>query len=509
MPLFPYLPTPSILQSSDAQIAQTASIRIDATRTGANRLEIRVIGPDGKPVTQAQVQIALTMVEMDMGVARPKAQEVGGGLYVVDLILPMSGKWRAHISVVAADGAKAERNVELDTEGAMKMTDAMAGRLGSWGMAREGSGTSWLPDSSPSFMDMLPPAGRYDLSVMGYFTYNYTSSNGPRGDSRSYSNSMPMLMARRETGGGIIGMDLMMSLDPIFNGEVGYPDLFQTGETAHGVPLVDHQHPHNLISEVAGSYSHPISRDVGAFLYAGPIGEPCLGGPTFMHRPSGDEIPEAPISHHWFDSTHISSGVVTAGLNNRRWQIEASSFNGQEPGENRYLPQPISLNSAATRLTFNPSRNLSFNASYGFLYSPEDTSPGVDQHRLTAAAIWSMPLPNRDNLSTSLVFGRRIEEGTTSDAYLIESTYLSGPNSIFLRFENVDEFELYDIPAGTYRVDKVLFGGVRNFSQSNGYQLGLGAYMGLYAYPSSLDFYYGRSPVTLGVFLRLRPARMQ
>ena len=33
-----------------------------------------------------------------------------------------------------------------------------------------------------------------------------------------------------------------------------------------------------------------------------------------MHRFSGIEIPEAPITHHWLDSTHITFGVATAGL---------------------------------------------------------------------------------------------------------------------------------------------------------------------------------------------------
>ena len=54
-----------------------------------------------------------------------------------------------------------------------------------------------------------------------------------------------------------------------------------------------------------------------------------------MHRYSAQYIPEAPITHHWFDSTHIIYGVVTAGLAGKSWQIEASAFRGREPDEKR------------------------------------------------------------------------------------------------------------------------------------------------------------------------------
>jgi hypothetical protein len=50
-----------------------------------------------------------------------------------------------------------------------------------------------------------------------------------------------------------------------------------------------------------------------------------------MHRTSGMDIPEAPITHHWLDSTHITFGVLTAGVVLDTWKIEASAFRGREP----------------------------------------------------------------------------------------------------------------------------------------------------------------------------------
>src|SRR5204863_8412876 len=112
-----------------------------------------------------------------------------------------------------------------------------------------------------------------------------------------------------------LGGRVMLSVDPATVGKSGYPLLLQTDEAVNGLPLIDRQHPHDLFMELAATYNHPLGRDGGSvFLYAGLPGEPALGPPTFMHRFSGTEIPEAPISHHWLDSTHITFGVVTGGL---------------------------------------------------------------------------------------------------------------------------------------------------------------------------------------------------
>ena len=64
-------------------------------------------------------------------------------------------------------------------------------------------------------------------------------------------------------------------------------------------------------------------------------GEPALGPPGFPHRLSAMPNPIAPISHHWLDSTHISFGLVTAGLSSARWKGEVSVFNAREPDEHR------------------------------------------------------------------------------------------------------------------------------------------------------------------------------
>lgn len=445
------------------------------------------------------------------------AQFPHAGSYRIDLTMkPEKGEpTKASLTVAATtDAGQDEHPHEHQHGGSMAgmegMGHSMNGMLGPWSANREGSGTSWQPEDSPMFMKMLPKAGRYDLNLMGQVQAGYVDAGGKRGDQQAFANSMAMWMAQRDTGGGTIGLRLMLSLDPITNGKKGVPNLFQTGETFNGEPLVDRQHPHDFLAEAAVSFSKPLGGNLRGFVYAGPVGEPALGNSMFMHRASGMEIPEAPITHHWFDSTHIAFGVVTAGITSGdKWKLEASSFNGHEPGENRFDIDPIQLNSGAGRVTYSPDKSWSFSASYGFLKSPEELEPGVDQHRVTASAQHGKTFANGDNWSTSLLWGRIIRPGhDDSDGVVLESTFYHGSGSTFARLERVDKDELVGVPEGSYGITKLVLGHVHNLSSRDGFDVGVGGYVGLYSFPKSLEPFYGKQPVTLGVFLRLRPSKM-
>ena len=117
------------------------------------------------------------------------------------------------------------------------------------------------------------------------------------------------------------------------------------------VALVDRQHPHDLFMELSARVDFNVGENASLFLYGGPVGEPALGPSAFMHRGSARYNPEAPITHHWFDSTHITYGVVTAGYAARTWQIEASAFSGQEPDEHRWNIETPRLDSWSVRAT--------------------------------------------------------------------------------------------------------------------------------------------------------------
>src|SRR5207237_234557 len=83
-------------------------------------------------------------------------------------------------------------------------------------------------------------------------------------------------------------------------------------------------HGQALWMEAAATYSLNLRPQTSLFVYAGLPGEPALGPTAFMHRLSGMDEPEAPLSHHWLDSTHISFGVVTGGCTWRQLRLEAS-----------------------------------------------------------------------------------------------------------------------------------------------------------------------------------------
>src|SRR6478609_11713448 len=200
--------------------------------------------------------------------------------------------------------------------------------------------------------------------------------------------SWPMIgclwgMAERQIGDGTLGFKAMLSPDP-FMGRSGYPLLLATGETADGVkPLIDRQHPHDLFMELATSYSYNLSPTSSLFIYGGLPGEPALGPPAFMHRTSGMDIPEAPITHHWLDSTHITFGVVTGGVVVSNWKLEGSAFKGREPDQYRYDIEAPKLDSYSARISWNPIRELSLQVSWGHLKSPEQLEPDKNEDRFT------------------------------------------------------------------------------------------------------------------------------
>src|SRR6476661_3731748 len=225
-------------------------------------------------------------------------------------------------------------------------------------MSREGSGTSWLPDSSPMYGKMFM-FGEDMLMLHGAIFPRYTNVSTRRGDDRIDAPNWLMGMFSHPLGDSAqLGVRLMMSLDPLTEGGRGYPLLFQSGESWHDQPLHDRQHPHDLFDELSLSYSQKFTQDFSGFIYFGYPGEPALGPPTFMHRISAMDDPDAPLGHHWQDSSHVTFGVATAGLVWRTVKIEGSVFTGREPDEDRYDFDRPRFDSASGRISWNPTPDL-------------------------------------------------------------------------------------------------------------------------------------------------------
>lgn len=385
---------------------------------------------------------------------------------------------------------------------------AMRGMYGPYPMTREASGTSWQPDATP-MEGVHSMNGPWSTMWHGFVNVIYDHQGGPRGDRKTFSESMLMGMAQRPLAGGTLGLRGMVSLDPLM-GKSGYPLLFQTGETANGqTPLIDRQHPHDLFMELAATYSRPLSEESSIFGYIGLPGEPALGPPAYMHRFSGMDNPEAPLNHHWLDSTHITFGVITAGYVWRNVKLDGSVFNGREPDQNRWNIETRKFDSASARLSWNPTPQWSLQISYGRLDSPESLEPDVSVRRTTASASYQYNF-GVNRMQTTLAWGRnRKQPGQTTDGWLLESELKLGEkHTLFGRAERVENNELFHegepLHGQTFKVGKLSLGAIHDFARVGHAKVGAGALVSRYAVPAALNGIYGANPTSYMVFVRAR-----
>ncbi len=384
----------------------------------------------------------------------------------------------------------------------------MRGVLGPYAMTREASGTSWQPDAS-QHQGLHLMQGPWMLMIHGVANGVYDWQSGPRGDEKSFVSGMLMVTAKRAVGGaGTLQLRGMVSPDPAM-GAKGYPLLLATGETADGkTPLVDRQHPHDFVMELSASYSQRLSDQDSVFIYGGLPGEPAFGPPAFMHRMSIMDSPEAPITHHWLDSTHITFGVLTAGYVHDDWKVEASRYRGREPDQHRWNIETGALDSTAVRLSWNPTANWSLQTSWADEKSPEQLEPDANQTKWSASAIYTVPVGTEGWWSTTAAWGWRKSDGVALQAWALESAVKpKAAWTIFGRAERVDNNEL-TVVAGhagpIYSVSKVSLGAVRDWAVSPHVSVGLGA---LYAFdfvPGALDAAYGGDPRGAMLFGRLK-----
>lgn len=390
-----------------------------------------------------------------------------------------------------------------------QMEHEMHGFYGSYPMTREASGTSWQPQITPH-QGVHWMAGDWMLMAHGFAFGIYDNQGGPRGDDKFFSANMAMVMAQRPLGPGTFGLRSMLSLEPATIGRQGYPLLLQTGETSDGKgPLIDRQHPHDLFMELAATYSLQLQKESSAFVYFGMPGEPALGPPTYMHRFSGMDDPEAPITHHWLDSTHITFGVATVGYIWKDWKLDASIFTGREPDQYRWNFDTPRFDSYSARLQYNPTKEWSFQVSYGHIISPEQLEPGIDVGRLTASASYYHAW--QSNIwATTFAWGQnRNDPGKVLDGFLLESTVVfANTHTIFARGERVSKDELF--PPGSpmegeeFTVNQISLGYIYDFASVRKLKFGIGGLGSVDILPSSLNAAYGDTPLSFMLFMRAK-----
>jgi len=241
---------------------------------------------------------------------------------------------------------------------------------------------------------------------------------------------------------------------------------------------------------------------------------------AFPHRASAAELPQAPLGHHWQDSTHIADEVVTVGVTHEFIRLEASGFYGTEPDENRWHIDYGPINSWSTRLSLFPAENWMAQVSVGRLDHPERQTPG-DVVRSTASLHYTRPIAGSGDWSTSLIWGRNHETLTqrNTNSYLLESAFpLRLRNFLTGRIELVDKDELFDdnpeleaqlarTVGSTFRIGAYTIGYTRDVELFPYVETGIGVNFTTYTMPDAIKPYYGNRPVAVNVYMRARLRR--
>jgi len=318
------------------------------------------------------------------------------------------------------------------------------------------------------------------------------------------SQNWLMVDALHPIARGTFRATAMTSLEPFTFHKIGSPQVFQTGETFRSAPLKDYQHPHDLIMGLGADYtraSGPIAWYAGADL----VGSPTLGPPAFMHRPSAYGNPQAPLAHHYVDSTHITPGVLRAGIGRSGFGVGGSWFHGREPDEDRTDIDLGALDSYALQLSW-AKGSWSAQASGARLKLPEAITP-YDADRLTGSVSYTNP--DRRLNAWTFAFGQNREIHGNFEAYLFEATIRASAHGlVYTRAESVDK-DILDAgfhPRGVFhrhrhsQVGALTAGYLFNFLETKAGVFGVGADVTGYSVPENLQDSYG-SPSSYHVFV--------
>jgi hypothetical protein len=349
-----------------------------------------------------------------------------------------------------------------------------------------------------------------------------------------------MVAGSRALGPGRLTVSGMLSLEPLTIGRLVYagdggmarvyassptgervpfggsPQLFQTGESYQQVPFTNVQHPHDLVMGLGATYR--IERANTAYVFgADLVGSPTLGPTPFMHRESARDNPQVPLTHHDLDSTHITPGVLRAGVETGPMTFEASVFRGEEPDQddNRYNIETPALDSWAARVGWHRG-SWRAQVSGGRLRNPEWFEP-YEQTRITASIEFDGAVASRP-LAATLAWGHHEEDNgfnDHSDGYLLEWDFrATGRMSVYGRAE-VSAKQIFGLglhPAGfNHRhfyshVDPLTLGLVQDIAPARFGRLGIGADFTVYRMSEDLIPYFDGSR-SFHVFLRWRPSR--
>ena len=372
------------------------------------------------------------------------------------------------------------------------------------------SGEASAQDHSQHQMKPEQSAGwrlMQDGVVFGLFNHQ----GGPRGGDEFVVPNWWMGVWTRDRGPHQFGLNAMFSIDAATVGKSGYGEIFQVGESLEGKPLIDRQHPHDFLMQLAATWRRSIGGRPFLTSAGGPSGEPTLGPVAFVHRASAAGLVMAPLGHHTFDSTHVSFGVVTAAVERGRFTFEASVFNGREPDDERWDFDFGALDSVAGRVWFRPSEGWEVQVSSGKLREPEELVEGDVVRTTTSLSYFRADA--RGFKAFTGGYGVNAAHGEQRHGVFGEFTVERGANSLFGRAEwqqtETDVLVTGEVSSGEHAeaaspVSAFTIGAARNIASWRGFDGALGGEVVFYRVPDSLTGTHGAHPVSFQLFFRLR-----
>ena len=320
------------------------------------------------------------------------------------------------------------------------------------------------------------------------------------------SQNWIMATAARASGPWTVALVAGGTLEPLTLADLGSPQVFQTGETFENAPLIDYQHPHDLVMHLGAD----VTRTVGATRVtagAALVGGPPIGPVPFMHRASALENPQVPLSHHQLDATHITHGVVRGAVDHRGLRVVAAVFRGREPDEQRTDLDTGRLDSQAVQVGY-ANGGWDAQVSTAWLTTPERLST-YDAERRTASLAYTRRDGDR-TVAVTVAAGQNREVHGRLEAYLAEAVLRPSARwAAYTRIEWLDK-DILDAgfhPVGvghTHRQSRLgafTLGGVRDVVTGAFGRLGVGADLTTYRVPANLKDSYGR-PLSVHVFVR-------
>lgn len=371
-------------------------------------------------------------------------------------------------------------------------------------------------------MQICMPLGKTSLSFhANQFLIGLTGS-GPRGRTAFSAPNMFMVnFQQRISACDSVKVQWMGTTDKWTTPTKGTPLLLQTGESdKNGVPFIDAQHPHT--SPVMGltfAVVHCMGKlgDDSFTLSFSPRGEATAGPMAFMHRPSAEGNPNAPLSHHLQDVFHIMSTVLAAKLELGKWSIEGSIFSGQEPSPTEVTLDMHKFDSGGLRLGRKITPNVTAGVSAASVLEKHRTAPNFipeDPERATLVAAWVSTKHKFESgtLKTSTIFGQSREDQEQLNSFLQEMTYKFGKleqNNVFSRFEVLqrtpDQLQINIVGDAKKAewVKALTLGYERGIGSKKAASLYAGGSLTKAFVPTAFKATYGGNPLSAEVHLRI------